>query len=220
MRNHPIVIAGLLLMVPGALLLGDGAWIWAKGWLAQVLLHRAWQRARAGSSRPKPWPWADTWPVARLRVPSLGVDEIVLAGASGRTLAFGPGHVDGTAPPGRPGVCVLSGHRDTHFAFLEKLRAGAEIDLETADGRRTRFRVTSTEVLDRDDTWVLADDGVSDLLTLVTCWPFHAVAPGGPGRFVVWAEEEEPPRASASASAAQYLPPPPPQAEHREVAHG
>jgi len=220
MRNHPVVIAGLLLMVPGALLLGDGAWIWAKGRLAQVLLHRAWQRARAGSSRPKPWPWADTWPVARLRVPSLGVDEIVLAGASGRTLAFGPGHVDGTAPPGRPGVCVLSGHRDTHFAFLEKLRAGAEIDLETADGRRTRFRVTSTKVLDRDDSWVLEDDGDSDLLTLVTCWPFHAVAPGGPGRFVVWAEEEPSIGATGSATVVPYPLLRQPLVEHQEVAHG
>ena len=29
----------------------------------------------------KPWPWADTWPVARLVVPSLGIDQIVLEGA-------------------------------------------------------------------------------------------------------------------------------------------
>ena len=41
--------------------LGEGAYIPAKAWLAQELMQRAWDRASAGSERPAPWPWADTW---------------------------------------------------------------------------------------------------------------------------------------------------------------
>ena len=43
---------------------GEGSWIVAKARLAQYLLQRAWIRALSGEANPKPWPWADTWPVA------------------------------------------------------------------------------------------------------------------------------------------------------------
>ena len=56
--------------------LGSGLWIQAKAELAQVLLERAWEKTLAGEARARPWPWADTWPVARLRIPSSGVDQI------------------------------------------------------------------------------------------------------------------------------------------------
>ena len=68
--------------------LGQGAYIPAKAWLAQELMQRAWLRVNAGEDRAAPWPWADTWPVARLSATSHDVDLIVLAGGSGRTLAF------------------------------------------------------------------------------------------------------------------------------------
>ena len=80
--------------------LGAGAAIALKAAVAQQLLHAAWQRTQAGEREVRPWPWADTWPVARLLAPAQNVDLIVLEGASGRILAFGPGHVEGTAAPG------------------------------------------------------------------------------------------------------------------------
>ena len=80
--------------------LGQGAYIPAKAWLAQELMQRAWLRVSAGADRAAPWPWADTWPVARLSAKSHDVDLIVLAGGSGRTLAFGPGHLGASALPG------------------------------------------------------------------------------------------------------------------------
>jgi sortase A len=39
----------------------------------------------------KPWPWADTWPVARIAVPRLSVQAVVLAESSGQALAFAGG---------------------------------------------------------------------------------------------------------------------------------
>ncbi len=174
-------------------LLAQAAWIPAKAALGQLLMRDAWQRAREGVAEPRPWPWADTWPVARLTVPGRGVALYVLAGASGRTLAWGPGHVAGTAGPGAPGNCALAGHRDTHFAFLRDLAPGDEVVLETADGVRRRYRVSEAGVYDRDDTWWLAPAplaGPARLLTLITCYPFDAVVPGGPGRYVVRAVGE------------------------------
>ncbi len=103
---------------------GHAAWIEAKARLAQHLVRRAWDRERAGGGDERPWPWADTHPVARLHVPGRDVDLMVLAGASGRTMAFGPGHLSGTPLPGEAGNAVVSGHRDTHFAFLRELRVG------------------------------------------------------------------------------------------------
>ena len=88
--------------------LAQSAYIPAKAWLAQDLMQRAWQRAGLGEDAARPWPWADTFPVARLLAESGHVDLIVLSGGSGRTLAFGPGHLSVSALPGDSGHAVIS----------------------------------------------------------------------------------------------------------------
>jgi sortase A len=164
-------------------LLVHGAWIPVKARLAQVLLERAWARARAGEASPKPWPWADTHPVARLSAPGHDVRLIVLAGSDGRAMAFGPGWMLGSAQPGEAGNTIIGGHRDTHFEFLEQLAIGDELVLETP-GRVARYRVARMAVADQDDARFLlrSDD---ERLTLITCWPFHALVAGGRDRYVV-----------------------------------
>ena len=164
---------------------GQGVWIHAKARLAQHLLRRAWGRTQDGGQDVRPWPWADTWPVARLRVPAHGVDLIVLAGASGRTLAFAPGHVSGTPAPGAPGTAVISGHRDTVFRFLAGLGPGDEILVDTPGRATARFRVADTAVVDSRRAVIRAAD--SPALALVTCYPFDALRAGGPLRWVVTA---------------------------------
>ena len=180
----------------GVLLAGAGLWqiaaagtIHAKAWLAQALLTRAWETTLAGASAVRPWPWADTHPVARLRVPALAVDQVVLAGASGRTLAFGPGYLDGTAAPGGAGHAVLSGHRDTHFRFLQDLETGTRLRLQRPDGGWQGYRVVETRVIDARRARLAPGDG-RPALTLVTCYPFDALVPGGPLRYLVFAEGE------------------------------
>ncbi len=172
------------LLAAGAVSSGQGMWIYAKARLAQLLLERAWSATATRGVGEAPWPWADTWPVARLTAPSLGVDLIVLAGGSGRTIAFGPGHLDATADPGRPGNCVLVGHRDTHFAFVERLQKGDGLVVERPDGGRVRYRVVDCRVVDRGATWVVEPTG-GTRLTLVTCYPFRSPTPGGRSRYVV-----------------------------------
>jgi sortase A len=158
-----------------------------KAWVAQRLLERAWTQAVAGDASARPWPWADTRPVAHLRAPGLDVDLIVLEGASGRTLAFGPALVDGSAESGGFGTTLIAGHRDTHFRFLRELRIGDAIELEGAGGVRERFVVRLTEVVDSRASELRIDTSRRRLV-LVTCYPFDAIAPGGPLRYVVVAE--------------------------------
>ena len=172
---------GLLL---GLGLLGNGLYIPAKAMLAQWLLDDAWQRTLAGEARAKPWEWADTWPVARLRQPRLGIEQVVLAGSSGRVLAFGPGHVSGTAAPGSGGNVVISGHRDTHFRWLAQLQDGDELLLQLADGRQLRYAVWQRSVRDERDVQLLDPQAFSGL-RLITCYPFDALLPGGEQRYVV-----------------------------------
>ena len=168
----------------GFALVISGAWVPVKATLAQALLARAWAAARAGEPAPRPWPWADMHPVARLAVPALGVDLTVLADSSGRSLAFGPGWVAGSAPPGATGTSVISAHRDTHFAFLPRLAPEHEVVLETPDGARARFRLVDARVIAAAAASLpaLALDGPR--LVLVTCWPFDALAAATPWRYV------------------------------------
>jgi sortase A len=174
----------------------QGGWIHAKAQLAQVLLQRSWERTCAGGIEEKPWPWADCWPVARLSFPD-GGEHIVLAGASGRNLAFAPGHLDGSAKPGSDGTCVIAGHRDTHFSRLDVLEQGQDLTLEDATGQRHAYRVIGSAVVDERDTWVMTDNQ-GPTLVLVTCWPLDSPLPGGSQRFVVWAEAEPPVPVSVS----------------------
>jgi sortase A len=161
-----------------------GLWIPAKAVAAQILLDRAWERTRAGEGNARPWPWADHRPVARLRVPRLEVSAIVLEGATGGSLAFGPGHLAGSARPGAPGNAVVAGHRDTHFAFLRELRTGDVLLVEPPSGPVRRYEVTAAVVVDERDTSPLAPSD-EPVLTLITCFPFDATVPGGSERYVV-----------------------------------
>jgi sortase A len=176
----------LALLIVGSLQFGHGLWIQAKAWLAQALIARAWSRTLQGETHAKPWPWADTWPVARLSAPGLGVERYVLEGADGSAIAFGPGHVSGTAVPGERGNSVIGGHRDTHLAFLRHMKPGDVLRVERADGKLVTYRVFQASVLDKRDVWVTKQEGPSRL-TLVTCYPFDALRAGGPQRYVVFA---------------------------------
>jgi sortase A len=166
--------------------LGQGAYIPAKAWLAQELMQRAWLRINAGEDRASPWPWADTWPDARLTAESHGIDLIVLAGGSGRTLAFGPGHLGASAMPGTVGNSIIAGHRDTHFSFLRDVEHGERLGIETTAGRRFAYEVVDMQVVDSRKGSLVLDTDLA-MLTLVTCYPFDALEAGGPLRYVVTA---------------------------------
>lgn len=178
-RRAAIALTVAALAIAGTALTVHGAYIQAKAVTAQLLMRAAWTRAgreardvinrRVGPSPEiRPWPWADTWPVARLRVPALAVDQIVLADAGGESMAFGPSHVAASAPPATPGITVIGGHRDTHFSWLRDLHPGDIVDLESVEGRRVSYRVIERRVVAPDNVRFEAADS-SGALVLVSC---------------------------------------------------
>jgi sortase A len=155
----------------------QGGWIHIKALVAQRLLERAWSQALAGGDVLEPWPWADTQPVGRLRVRAQDVDLVVLAGATGRTLAFAPGRVAGSPPPGEPGTAIIAGHRDTHFAFLRSIEIDQRIDMVDTSGREYRYRVVDRSVV-HERVAIEPEFWGNPALVLVTCYPFDTPVPG------------------------------------------
>lgn len=171
-------------MLAALVLAGHALWLPAKAALAQQLLASSWESSRHDGAAHRPWPWADTHPVARIEQARLGISQVVLAGDSGRPLAFGPGWAESSARPGSDrGTMVISGHRDTHFAWLRNLRNGDALKLETLQGPRDYVVVQSDVVDSRTHRIATGDDGGK--LLLVTCWPFDATAARGPLRYMV-----------------------------------
>jgi len=177
----------LLLLALGLCL--KGTYIFLKAELGQYLIQRAWQHSLMTRSEHRPWQWADTWPVARIRVPSQDINQVVLAGDSGQALAFGPGHTFGSAQPGADGVVIISGHRDTHFRFLQHLQEDELIILQNWEGQHTVYRVSSRQVVD-EDVLITTNNNIRSLI-LVTCWPFDSKAPDSQDRFIVHAQAVE-----------------------------
>lgn len=179
---------GYFCLILASLFITDGLYIKTKAVVAQQLLLRAWDKAVVLDEPVKPWPWADTWPVARLRVDRLGIDCIVLEGESGEVLAFGPGHLSRSAEPAVSGNCVLVGHRDTSFAFLKDLEKGDILILQNLQQKTRKYEVVSTTVKKASDLFV--EDTLTPWLTLITCYPFDSIRTRGEQRFVVFAREQ------------------------------
>ena len=185
-KDHKLTFLFIILAAAAAWQLGLAGWIHAKAIAAQILLDRAWQQTLVDQQHNKPWPWADTWPVAELIIPSLGISQIVLAGDSGESLAFAPGHSFASSMPEQHGTVMISGHRDTHFSFLKNLKKGERLILKTRQSIHF-YRISDTQVVDSRQ---YNTDTSTDQLILVTCYPFNSAIPGGTQRYLVHAERE------------------------------
>ena len=189
-RGGIIRLPFLLLAALGLFLIARGAVIPAKAWVAQILLDRAFERSRAEHRPIRAWSWADAVPLARIRVPRLGVEEIVLSGGSGEAMAFGPTLLPGGGRLGERGTAVLAAHRDTHVRFLGEVRPGDLILVERTDGRTLRYRAGAGRIV-RKDRFGIDRHAPRSRLALVTCWPIGGSA-RGPLRYVVAAELDAP----------------------------
>ncbi|GGI84258.1 class GN sortase [Shewanella gelidii] len=204
----------------------------AKAHFAQFLIAQAWQQTLEDQQPHKPWPWADTHPVAQLSfispqvandsewlqsdrkieatsadaksgsAQSQKLDHIglslreaaeteaplyVLAGASGRNLAFGPALVMSGAMPNQSGNAIIAGHRDTHFSILKGVQLGHYIRLTDVTGGHQYYRVVYTQIVHQDQNSVMAPTK-DNRLTLITCYPFEEVQGEAELRFIVTAE--------------------------------
>lgn len=177
-----------LLLSLALFFLGSAFYIPAKAALAQVLLRQAWANTLLHQGQvSKPWPWADTWPVARLLVPSQDVDQIVLHGDSGNSLAFGPGRSLQSFRDKQRGITMISAHRDTQFHFLKDIALGETVALQNTQGQYQRYLVQDIRVIDTRKGSIRVPD-TGKWLILVTCYPFGALLTGGSRRYVVTAQ--------------------------------
>ncbi|QYK14916.1 class GN sortase [Shewanella rhizosphaerae] len=187
--RHVLLLTALMAAMT---LIFKGGYMQAKAHFAQFLIERAWDRTLADRQQHKPWSWADTYPIAKLHFEDeqgrrRGAPLYVLAGASGRNLAFGPAAILADNQINHWGNTVIAGHRDTHFARLEGIYPGQVITLQDASAETISYRVLGTKVVDEQDTALLAQEDALRL-TLVTCYPFDSLGGQSRQRFVVIAE--------------------------------
>lgn len=113
--------------------------------------------------------------VARIVIPKIGVDEIVVEGVSRDDLKKGPGHYPQTPMPGQPGNSAIAGHRTTYgqpFHRVDELAPGDEIIVTTLQGE-FRYEVSGTEIVLPSQVEVIDDQG-DDRLTLTSCHPKYS----------------------------------------------
>ena len=107
-------------------------------------------------------------------MPSIGVDNIVVAGVAKSDLKKGPGHYPETPMPGQLGNAAIAGHRTTYgqpFFNVDKLEIGDEITVTTLAGRFV-YRVTGQQIVGPDDYYVVATtDPTVATITLTSCHP-------------------------------------------------
>ncbi|MEY2415615.1 MAG: sortase, partial [Ilumatobacteraceae bacterium] len=116
--------------------------------------------------------------VARLEIPRMGLNRIVVEGATASALTKGPGHFPETPLPGQLGNAAIAGHRTTHlhpFLDIDKLQPGDQIFVTTFNGRYV-YEVTGTEIVDPTDyaDVIPTTDATKATLTLVSCTPRYS----------------------------------------------
>ena len=196
-----------LLMLTGLIVIGYPSLTEAYGYFAQYQLNQSWeselarqeqlaasveteQIARLGNraitsedavleQALKSVGDADStaWPATKIKIPKIGVEQVVLDSVDSVTLKNGPGHYRGTTNPGKRGTIGIAGHRVTYthpFNRIDELEPGDAILLETLDSIY-EYRVVRSDVLDPEDLSALLpkkDDRAR--LTLTTCTPKYS----------------------------------------------
>ena len=111
-------------------------------------------------------------PVGDIRIPKIGVNQVVVEGTNTPDLRKGPGHYIGTPLPGQNGNASIAGHRTTYghpFYNLDGVKVGDPIVLTTLQGIFV-YDATKSSVVSPSDTTVIKNT-FANLLTLTTCNP-------------------------------------------------
>jgi sortase A len=115
---------------------------------------------------------AEGEPVGDIRIPRIGINQVVVEGTDTPDLRKGPGHYNGTPLPGQGGNAAIAGHRTTYghpFYNLDGVKVGDPIVVTTLQGIFV-YDTTKTWVVSPTDTSVIRNV-FANLLTLTTCNP-------------------------------------------------
>jgi len=123
--------------------------------------------------------------IGTLSIPVLKQEWPIIEGTGDAELKRGVGHYLRSVQPGVEDNCVLSGHRDTVFSRLGKVKVGDLLVITTPIEAYT-YEVRRIRIVDKDDRTVIVpfDHAV---LTLSTCYPFNYVG-NAPRRYILVAD--------------------------------
>ncbi len=197
-NKKPFEIALLGLVVIACLLLIKPSYLYAKSVLAQVLLNQAWQESQqqyqqkikqgyqGENKKSMPWQWADSYPVAKLTDKKNNVSWIIMAGMTGRAMAFAPTWLEDSAKPNQYGNTVISAHNDSHFNVLESSNISDEFLLEDSQGKILSYRIMTIDIVSKYNTspYLFQDE---TMITLITCYPFEVTNIAKTQRLVIQA---------------------------------
>lgn len=172
--SHPVraglaILAALIAAFAAFLFVGSGL----AGQREQVIRDRelrsalAIGKARIGGAIPV------GTPIAILRIPELGIRQVVAEGSTARVTQGGAGHVRATPIPGQAGNSVIVARRSTFgapFRGLGSLRRGDRVAITTGQGV-ARYRITSVGTAPADDASLFATTSRQGRITLLTADP-------------------------------------------------
>ena len=176
----PLRALGTALCVAGVVAVGFVVVRYVEGALRSDMARRQWaeQQAHAAVDAARERASASVSatatrvvvgaPVARLQIPRIHLDEIVVEGVGDNELNAGRGHLPGSVLPGMKGNAVISAHRDRHFSRLDELQLGDTIRTETGHSSGS-WVIVARRVIGRETPALFVAN--EPLLTLTTCWP-------------------------------------------------
>lgn len=170
---------GFAFLLAGGVLTTFAGSRYVSGAAAQDRARREWEAMQAEAAyagvaaaalQERDVPLVHGRPVARLQIPKVRLDEIVLEGIDDEAMNGGPGHYPGSPLPGYAGNSIISAHRDRHFRNLGDVFVGDTI-VTQAGSKVTRWVVIRRQVVDKDQPVLFPSKTVR--LTLTTCWPIQ-----------------------------------------------
>lgn len=190
-RKTGILFLAFVLLMGGGCLAFEGLKIEVKAKVGQILLNRAWRDTLETGMEQRPWSGFDGSPIFRLTIPKYNVDQVVLKGISGQSLAWGPAFHEESSFPQDKGTTVISSHRDSHGIYIKNILVGDVIKMQDRYKKWHTYVVEDLFILDVNKENV-ALSRHDDRLLIVTCYPFDAIRPGTSFRYVVSAMKSVP----------------------------
>ena len=123
--------------------------------------------------------------LGKITIPALKQTLPIYQGTEDAQLKMGIGHYEKSVLPGVADNSVLSGHRDSVFSQLGKLKVGELLTVETVAGKFT-YKISEFRIVGANDRTVIVPTKTA-VLTLTTCYPFHYIG-SAPKRFIVSAD--------------------------------
>jgi sortase A len=188
---------GVALSLAGGLLVSFAGTRYVSGAVTQERARKEWDEsvARASVESALHENSSTAWArpvhgaaVARLRIPRIGLDEIVFEGVDDDAMNGGPGHYPGSPLPGRTGNSIISAHRDRHFHRFERLAVGDTVVTEGA-GATTTWVIAKRSVIGKERAILRPTKTAT--LTLTTCWPIRYFG-SAPDRLILTAVPLQP----------------------------